>query len=68
MCIRDSPDESVKVTIELIDYQDNTVKEVYKENHTLEEGLLQIPVKGTGFQVYTIKINDKKFAEGFISF
>ena len=62
------PDESVKVTIELIDYQDNTVKEVYKENHTLEEGLLQIPVKGTGFQVYTIKINDKKFAEGFISF
>ena len=39
------PDESVKVTIELIDYQDNTVKEVYKENHTLEEGLLQIPVK-----------------------
>lgn len=61
-------DESVKVSIELIDYQDNTTKEVYAQNHTLEEGLLQIPVQGTGFQVYTVKINDKKFTEGFISF
>ena len=53
---------------ELLDYQDNTLNKVYEKQHYIEEGLLNIPVKGTGAQFYTVKIDGKKFTDGFISF
>ncbi|MCR1898165.1 Stk1 family PASTA domain-containing Ser/Thr kinase [Irregularibacter muris] len=61
-------ENDVVITIELLDYQDNTSKVVYEKKHAIKEGVLQIPVKGTGFQIYTVKIDNQKFAEGFISF
>ncbi|RBP41110.1 Stk1 family PASTA domain-containing Ser/Thr kinase [Garciella nitratireducens] len=59
---------SVKVTIELTDYQDNTTETVYQKQHLLSEGVLQIPIQGTGIQIYTVKINDKIIEQNTISF
>jgi serine/threonine-protein kinase len=64
----DEENFNVNVTIELLDYQDNTIKTAYEKQHSIEEGLLQIPVQGTGVQIYTVKINGKEYSEGFISF
>lgn len=64
----DEEKQSVVITIELLDYQDNTLNKVYEKQHYIEEGLLNIPVKGTGAQFYTVKIDGKKFTDGFISF
>lgn len=60
--------QNVVITIELLDYQDNTLNKVYEKQHSIEEGLLNIPIKGTGAQFYTVKIDGKKFTDGFISF
>lgn len=59
---------NVNITIELLDYQDNTITTAYEKQHSIEEGLLQIPVQGTGVQIYTVKINGEEYSEGFISF
>lgn len=64
----DEEDNVVTVTIDLIDYQDNSSEVVYEKQHSLDEKVLRIPVQGVGFQIYTIKINNEKFDEGFISF
>ena len=42
----DEEKQSVVITIELLDYQDNTLNKVYEKQHYIEEGLLNIPVKG----------------------
>lgn len=59
---------NVKVTIELTNYQDNTTETIYEKQHSIDEGVLQIPIQGTGVQTYTIKINDQIVEQNTISF
>ena len=64
----DEENVSVNVVIDLLDSQDNTSIKVYEKQHSTEEGVLQIPVQGAGFQIYTVTIDGKKYESDFISF